>query len=107
MAANSNIFDHSADTSLMRERIEMTYVKTAEHKENLRKANLGKKRTPETCEKIRLAKLGVPNPKGRKPKPTSTCPHCMKTVANNMYARFHGKNCKQRPINDTISSSTE
>tara|TARA_R110002074_G_scaffold94706_1_gene206716 strand:- start:171 stop:740 length:570 start_codon:yes stop_codon:yes gene_type:complete len=49
----------------------------------------GKTHTPETLEK--LSKLS----KGRK-KPTTCCPHCSRHIANHVYTRFHGDNCKQK-----------
>ena len=45
-----------------------------------------------------------------KKQPRTTCPHCNKNEANNVYARYHGDNCKLKPsintsctINQTIS----
>lgn len=34
--------------------------------------------------------------KGKK-HPTTTCPHCKRAIANNVYARHHGDNCKLKP----------
>ena len=27
----------------------------------------------------------------------TTCPHCNRDIANNLYGRYHGDNCKQKP----------
>jgi hypothetical protein len=32
---------------------------------------------------------------GRK-QPTTICPHCSRAIANNLYSRHHGDNCKSR-----------
>ena len=31
-----------------------------------------------------------------KKQPTTTCPHCSRTIANNTYARFHGDKCSSK-----------
>ena len=31
-----------------------------------------------------------------KPKPTTVCPYCSKSIANNLFERYHGNNCKSR-----------
>lgn len=30
--------------------------------------------------------------------PKTKCPHCNRKIANNSYARYHGKNCKQYQV---------
>lgn len=30
--------------------------------------------------------------------PTTECPYCNRNIANNVYHRFHGDNCKLKPI---------
>lgn len=34
--------------------------------------------------------------KGKK-QPRTICPHCKRDIANNLFNRFHGDNCKQKP----------
>jgi hypothetical protein len=36
-----------------------------------------------------------------KKQPRTTCPHCNKNEANNVYARYHGDNCKLKPSINT------
>lgn len=31
-----------------------------------------------------------------KKQPRTTCPHCQRAIANNVYARYHGDKCKSR-----------
>lgn len=37
-----------------------------------------------------------PGMRGKK-QPKTTCPHCNRAIANNMYKRHHGDNCKLKP----------
>ena len=39
---------------------------------------------------------GVKGMLGKK-QPTTNCPHCNRDIPNNMYARYHGDNCKLKP----------
>jgi hypothetical protein len=32
-----------------------------------------------------------------KKQPRTTCPHCNRSIANNVYAKFHGEKCKLKP----------
>lgn len=60
---------------------------TEEQKQKLSLSMQGKKHSEETIEKIRAANRG-------KKRPTKTCTHCGKTVADNIYGRYHGDKCK-------------
>lgn len=31
-----------------------------------------------------------------KKQPTTNCPHCSRDIANNVYSRYHGNNCKSK-----------
>jgi hypothetical protein len=42
------------------------------------------------------AKFWGHDPEGKRIAPTKTCPHCGKTMANNMYSRWHGDNCRHK-----------
>jgi len=37
-----------------------------------------------------------------KKQPRTTCPHCNKNEANNLYARYHGDKCKLKPSINTL-----
>ena len=62
-------------------------VVSYETKKKISDALLGKTPSDETKHKMSLAKLG-------KPKKKYVCPHCDKSVAPNMFFRWHGKKCK-------------
>jgi group I intron endonuclease len=71
-----------------------------DHKEKIRKKLLGrpspmKGRTTSDETKLKLSEKqkGVPKPK-------TQCPHCLKYIANNMFDRWHGENCKLRQENN-------
>jgi hypothetical protein len=61
---------------------------TEEHRKII--SEIGKrKKSDETKRKMSEARLGF--------KPVQkTCPYCNKSVATNMYARWHGNNCKNK-----------
>jgi group I intron endonuclease len=65
--------------------------KSEEHKEKLRKANLGKTLSEETKRKISQANMG------RKEK-EYTCPYCGKTGKSGAMIRWHFENCKKKGV---------
>lgn len=80
--------------------------KSDTHKENIRIALTGKKRTPLTNEiksKISISSKGhkkseETKQKMRKPKNKICCPHCNFYSAPNIIHRFHLNNCKHKVI---------
>jgi hypothetical protein len=62
---------------------------TPESIEKMRIAKLGKKQKPESIEKARLKKLG-------QKQPLVTCPHCNKIGGSYTMPRWHFDNCKQK-----------
>lgn len=39
-----------------------------------------------------------PPPRLGKKSPTTNCEHCHRDIANNVFSRYHGENCKQNPL---------
>ncbi|PPD55277.1 MAG: hypothetical protein CTY12_01330 [Methylotenera sp.] len=67
-------------------------VRSDIHKLNLSKSNKGKSKPPRTkqhCDNM------------KKPKITTTCPHCGKTGGGGSMVRWHFQNCKTLKTNDT------
>ena len=64
---------------------------TPESIEKMRIAKLGKKHKPESIEKARLKKLG-------QKQPLATCPHCNKIGGSYTMPRWHFDNCKLKGI---------
>jgi hypothetical protein len=38
------------------------------------------------------------HPRSGKAIPKTNCPHCSRDIANNLFARYHGDNCKLNPL---------
>lgn len=79
------------------------------HKEKIRLANLGLKRSEKTKQKLRRPKTeqekaNLRKPKSntdnmRKPKEKFVCPHCNKSVGGaSNFARWHGVQCTRNPV---------
>ena len=71
------------------------YKMTDEHKYKLRLANLGKKRSEQTKQKLRELRA-LPRPNARHPKQKLQCPHCLREIAINLINRWHNDNCKEK-----------
>ena len=85
-------------------------IRSQEYKDNLSNLYIGKKKSPEHIEAVRVARLnspktkghtawnkGLPNPmKGKKlgPKEQVTCPYCSKIGGSNAMHRYHFGNCR-------------
>jgi hypothetical protein len=91
-------------------------LKTKEHKENLSKSlkrrlspikgipksekhkqNLRKPKLQYTSIHLHLLRTGKKRGKYKKHKENIHCPYCNKNISANMYARWHGENCKHKP----------
>ncbi len=76
------------------------------HRKAIGDGNRGGKCSDETRARISAAKIGVKRPprsaehlaKLSAPKPKCDCPHCGKSVAAHLFARWHGDNCKTLAI---------
>lgn len=56
-----------------------------------------KDNTQDMLNKNRGVPWGGVGMKGKK-QPTTNCPYCSRDIANNLFNRFHGNNCKQKPV---------
>lgn len=66
-------------------------IMTQDHKNKISQANIGKKRTKfsdETRTKMSISWHIL--------REKVTCPYCLKSTFKNMFARYHGNNCKQK-----------
>jgi len=87
--------------------------KSDEHKKNLSKSKIGKKQSQETIAKKKIIFAGDGNPmygknhtdktrqqisKNHGAKQIKKCPYCGKECGANNYPRWHGDNCKLKPL---------
>lgn len=86
---------HSEETRLKLSAIGKLRVPSDETKAKTSKTLKAKeiKRSAETREKMRQAKLGIRHPK-------KNCEHCGKTITVAMYTRWHGYNCRFKGKSD-------
>ena len=57
-----------------------------------------KQNTKDMIDKNRHSIFGSVN--GKQPK--TTCPHCYRSIPNNMFSRYHGNKCKMKPSINTV-----